>query len=116
LPVTTNCSRLREVSETGSHCLCRDLPLVPATGPVDSGDDIYYLFDGRLFAACKAIQELAPVEETKILPFPRKVGILNNFNNLLLKDILNRSVNYMDAFQEQCIILAPRSAIGMSII
>jgi len=90
-------------------CLCKELalrdipfenqrpiPVVYKGVSLDCGYRVDLLVEGRVIVELKAVEDLAPIHEAQLLTYMKlsgtKVGLLVNFNVLLLKDGLKRFV------------------------
>jgi GxxExxY protein len=97
------------LESTYEQCLCRELslrriPLVcQAPLPVnykgmvlDCGYKIDVLVDGRLVVELKSIEKVLPIHEAQLMTYLRlgkfEVGLLINFNVVMLKDGITRRV------------------------
>ncbi|MCI0513275.1 GxxExxY protein [candidate division KSB1 bacterium] len=72
-------------------------------------DDIYlevgfrcdFLIDHRVIVECKAVRELTPLDQAQMINYLKitklQVGLLMNFNVLVLKDGIKRFVNNYEA-------------------
>ena len=95
------------------QCLCRELNLrgVPFVYqhplPVqykgvllDCGYRIDLLVDGRLVVELKALDKLHPIHDAQLMSYMKlgrwQVGLLINFNVLMLKDGIRRRLDYVD--------------------
>jgi len=91
------------------HCLCRefdtnaipyrhevDLPLDYDGVHIDCGYRADIIVDRRVVLELKSVERLLPLHEAQLLTYLRlsscRVGLLFNFNTLLLKDGLRRRV------------------------
>ena len=75
----------------------KPLPLVYKDVKLECGYRIDLLIDGRVVVELKAIDALAPIHDAIVLTYLRlsgcKIGLLINFNAVVLKDGLRRLVN-----------------------
>ncbi len=75
----------------------KPLPLVYKDIKLECGYRIDLLIDGRVVVELKAIDALAPIHDAIVLTYLRlsgcKIGLLINFNAVVLKDGLRRLVN-----------------------
>ena len=59
-----------------------------------------FFVENKVIVECKAVQELTPIDQAQLLNYlkiaNRPVGLLINFNVLLLKDGIKRMVNNYD--------------------
>ena len=73
------------------------LPLVYKDVKLECGYRIDLLVDGRVVVELKAVDALAPIHDAIVLTYLRlsgcKIGLLINFNSVVLKDGLRRLVN-----------------------
>jgi len=102
------------LESTYEQCLCRELSLrgialaCQAPMPVnykgmllDCGYKIDVLVDGRLVVELKSIEKVLPIHEAQLITYLRlggfEVGLLINFNVVMLKDgITRRVVNFKE--------------------
>ncbi|MGD0191366.1 MAG: GxxExxY protein [Rhizomicrobium sp.] len=72
------------------------LPVVYKTVRLDCGYRMDVVVDGKLILEIKSVEHLLPIHEAQMLTYPRlsglKVGLLMNFNSVVLKDGLRRFV------------------------
>jgi GxxExxY protein len=75
----------------------KPLPLIYKDVKLECGYRIDLLVDGRVVVELKAIDALAPIHDAIVLTYLRlsgcKIGLLINFNAVVLKDGLRRLVN-----------------------
>jgi len=75
----------------------KPLPLVYKDVKLECGYRIDLLVDGRIVVELKAVDALAPIHDAIVLTYLRlsgcKIGLLINFNVVVLKDGLRRLVN-----------------------
>src|SRR6476646_9732681 len=73
------------------------LPVIYDGNQIDVGYRIDVLVEDRVIVEAKSITKLAPIHEAQLLTYLKlsriKVGLLINFNVLLLKDGIKRMVN-----------------------
>jgi GxxExxY protein len=73
------------------------LPLIYQDVKLDCGYRIDLLVDGSAIVEVKSVESVAPIHEAQILSYLKlsgcKVGLLINFNVLVLKDGIRRFVN-----------------------
>jgi GxxExxY protein len=91
------------------ECLCRELSLrglpfqrqvpLPVTYKgikLDCGYKLDLVVDDTIILELKSVQEIEPIHEAQLLTYVRlsgkKVGLLINFNTVLLKDSIRRMV------------------------
>jgi GxxExxY protein len=91
------------------ECLCHDLkeagiafqrqmplPIVYKTVRLDCGYRMDFVVENELVIEIKAIERLMPIHEAQMLTYLRlsgcKIGLLMNFNSVVLKDGLRRFV------------------------
>jgi GxxExxY protein len=71
---------------------------------LDVGFRCDFLVDSKVIVECKAVQELTQVDQAKLLNYLKitqlQVGLLINFNVLLLKDGIKRLVNHFSVEDE----------------
>ena len=97
------------LESTYEECLCHDLkeagiaydrqrplPIVYKTVKLDCGYRMDVVVEGELIIEIKAVERLLPIHEAQMLTYLRlsrcKVGLLMNFNSVILKDGLRRFV------------------------
>ena len=90
-------------------CLCKELalreiafenqkpmPVVYKGEKLDCGYRVDLVVEGRVIVELKSVETLAPIHEAQLLTYMKlsgiKVGLLVNFNTLLLKDGIKRFV------------------------
>ncbi len=75
----------------------KPLPLVYKDVKLECGYRIDLLVDGRVVVELKAVDALAPIHDAIVLTYLRlsgcRIGLLINFNAIVLKDGLRRLVN-----------------------
>jgi len=75
----------------------RELPVVYKGLRLDAGYRIDVLAEGTVIVELKAVEALAPIHSAQLLTYLRltgcNVGLLINFNVVLLKDGLKRLIN-----------------------
>ena len=98
------------LESTYEHCLARELSLrstpfrrqvelpVRYKGErIDAGYRLDLLVDERVIVEIKAVERLLPIHEAQLLTYLKlsglRVGLLMNFNTVLLKDGLKRLVS-----------------------
>jgi len=73
------------------------LPMVYKDVKLECGYRIDLLVDGRVVVELKAVDALAPIHDAIVLTYLRlsgcRIGLLINFNSVVLKDGLRRLVN-----------------------
>ena len=74
-----------------------ELPVEYKEIRLDCGYRIDLLADGRLLVELKSVDQLLPIHEAQILTYKKlagvKIGLLINFNEILIKDGIVRVVN-----------------------
>lgn len=64
---------------------------------IDAGYGIDLLVDNQVIVEIKTVERLIPIHEARLLTYlklsGRKLGLIINFNNRLLKDGIKRLVN-----------------------
>ena len=97
------------LESTYEECLCHDLkeagiaydrqrplPIVYKTVKLDCGYRMDVVVEGELIIEIKAVERLLPIHEAQMLTYLPlsgcKVGLLMNFNSVILKDGLRRFV------------------------
>lgn len=75
----------------------KTLPVIYRDARIDCGYSLDLLVEGRVVVEVKAVDKLAPIHDAQVISYLRlsgcRVGLLVNFNVLLLKDGLRRLVN-----------------------
>ncbi len=75
----------------------KDLPVPYEEIVLDVGFRCDFLVDKRVIVECKAVKEVAPIDQAQILNYLNitelQVGLLINFNVLVLKKGIKRIVN-----------------------
>jgi GxxExxY protein len=75
----------------------KDLPVVYKSVRLDCGYRIDLLVNGVIVVELKAVDEMLPIHEAQLLSYLKlsgcKVGLLINFNVMLLKNGVNRIIN-----------------------
>lgn len=101
------------LESTYLRCLCHELklrgipfetelalPVVYKGIKLDCGYRIDLLVDGQILIEAKSVQAIDPIHEAQLLTYLRlgnwKIGLLINFNVLVLKDGIKRRVNNLD--------------------
>ena len=76
------------------------LPVVYRTVHLDCGYRIDLVVEDKVIVEIKAVESLSPIHEAQLISYVKlsgcKVGLLINFNVLLLKDGIRRRVNKLD--------------------
>lgn len=97
------------LESTYQHCLCRELslrgvafrreaslPLAYKGLKLECGYRMDILIDNQVVVEVKAVEALAPIHDAQLLTYLRlggwKVGLLINFNEVVLKDGIRRRV------------------------
>jgi GxxExxY protein len=86
-----------ELKQSGiSHFRQVSLPVVYKDVRLDCGYRMDIVIDGELVVEVKAVERVLPIHEAQMLTYLRlsghKVGLLMNFNSVVLKDGLRRFV------------------------
>ena len=89
-----------ELAESGlSVVRQKPLPLVYREVQLDCGYRLDLLVEGKVIVEIKAIDRLMPIHQAQLLSYLKlsgcKVGLLINFNVLLLKNGVTRVVNHL---------------------
>lgn len=75
----------------------KELPVMYEEVFIDVGFRCDFLIDGQLIVESKAVKELYPIDQAQLLNYLKiaklQVGLLINFNVLVLKDGIKRMVN-----------------------
>ncbi len=75
----------------------KPLPLVYNDVKLDCGYRLDLLVNGKVVVEVKAIEKLAPIHQAQLLSYLKlsgcKVGLIINFNVLILKEGIHRGVN-----------------------
>ena len=87
-----------ELTERGFHVVRqKKLPVVYKGVVIDCGYRIDMVVDNRVLLELKAVERIDPIHEAQTLTYLKlsrlKVGLLMNFNSVLLKDGIRRLVN-----------------------
>lgn len=76
-----------------------ELPVVYRGVPLSCGYRLDFLVEGKLILELKAVEELLPIHEAQLLTYlklsDKRIGLLINFNVVLLKQGLRRIVNQL---------------------
>ena len=76
-----------------------ELPVVYRDVPLSCGYRLDFLVEGELILELKAVEELLPIHEAQLLTYlklsDQRIGLLINFNVVLLKQGLRRIVNQL---------------------
>ena len=75
----------------------KELPVYYEDIMLDVGFRCDFIIDGRLIIECKAVKELTEIDKAQLLNYLKltnlRVGLLINFNVLILKNDIKRLVN-----------------------
>ena len=75
----------------------KELPVYYEDIMLDVGFRCDFIIDGRLIIECKAVKELTEIDKAQLLNYLKltnlRVGLLINFNVLILKNGIKRLVN-----------------------
>ena len=75
----------------------KELPVIYENIKLDVGFRCDFLINKRVIVECKAVNELIPINQAQLLNYLKisklNVGLLINFNVLMLKDGIRRLVN-----------------------
>lgn len=87
-----------ELAQQGHHVeQQKPLPVIYKGVQLDAGYRLDLLVDGLVIVELKAVEQLLPIHEAQLLPYLKlsgcRVGLLINFNVLVLKQGIRRLVN-----------------------
>ena len=75
----------------------KDLPVIYDGVKLDVGFRCDFLVENCVIVECKAVKEICPIDKAQLLNYLKirklKIGLLINFNVLILKDGINRMIN-----------------------
>ena len=75
----------------------KDLPVIYDGIKLDIGFRCDFLVENSVIVECKAVKEIIPIDKAQLLNYLKikklKIGLLINFNVMILKDGINRMIN-----------------------
>jgi len=75
----------------------KDMPVIYEEVKLDVGFRCDFLIEDRVILECKAVNKIMPIDEAQLINYLKitklTVGLLINFNVLVLKDGIKRMVN-----------------------